>query len=129
MYMTDRILVLLKEQGSDQATLAKHLGKRASTVNYWFTKKKQIPHEYLPEVCKFLNTTEEYLISGTDEIPATEDKASENPPALAEDEAELLRIYRCLDREGRTMVLAAAYNHRARINGAGENKETTTTTA
>ena len=120
MTIAERALDLMRQQRKTQAALAESVGAQKSTVNYWFNKSSDIPGEYIERVCAFLGVSPNYLITG---IPDDNDLAAHDGSTgldLAGDEAELLQIYRSLDREGRTMILATAYTQRSRLHSSGD---------
>ena len=124
MTIAERVYEILHQQGKTQAALAEYVGSTKSSVNYWFKKSGDIPCEFLGPICAFLNISPNYLITGVpDEVVDT----TPHEDTLSEDEVELVRIFRLLDREGRTMVLAYAYTQRTRVFSQGEN--TTSVTA
>lgn len=116
MTISERVFATLKQRGKTQVALAEYLGMNKSTVGYWFKNGGGIPSECLMPICQFLGISPNFVLTG---IP---DPDPEDAPVsdMTEDERELLRVYRQLDREGRTMTLATAYNHRNRVNGAGD---------
>lgn len=123
MTITERVYEILNQQGKTQAALAEYVGSTKSSVNYWFKRSGDIPCEFLAPICTFLGVSPNYLITGVpDEVVDTKP----HDDTLSEDEVELLRIFRILDREGRTMVLASAYSQRSRVFAQGENKASVT---
>lgn len=123
MTIAERVYEILNQQGKTQAALAEYLGSTKSSVNYWFKKSGDIPCEYLAPICVFLGVSPNYLITG---VPDDEIDTKPHDDSLNEDEIELIRIFRLLDREGRTMVLASAYSQRSRVFTQGENKSSVT---
>ena len=61
----------------------------------------------LLKVAKTLNTTMEYLMGETDDIDAKIEAAS-NAPGMAQDEKELLELYRAVSVEGKAAIMTAA---------------------
>lgn len=122
MTIAERVYEILNEQGKKQSELADFLGIGRSSVNYWFRVGGSIPSDMIVPVSTFLGVSVNYLVTGVKE-PEIKPIASTD---LEEDEAELLRVYRLLDREGKVMVLSCAYTHKNRVLDIGERKQTET---
>lgn len=116
MTISERVFDTLKKQGKTQVALAEYLGLNKSTVGYWFKNGGGIPSECLMPICQFLGISPTFVLTGIPDPEPEEAPVSD----MTEDERELIRVYRQLDREGRTMTLATAYSHRNRINGSGD---------
>ena len=120
MTINERIFDILKSQGKTQVALAEYLGSNNSTVGYWFKNGGGIPSDYIVPICQFLAVSPNFVLTGVPDPEPEEAPVSD----MTEDECELIRVYRQLDREGRTMTLATAYSHRNRLTGAGDESFT-----
>lgn len=123
MTISERMTELLNQQGKTQVDLAKSIGASPSSVNYWVKKNSDIPSSAIIGIAEYLNVTPFFLLTGEEEPEPEQIVERVEIPVgekLTEEESELVRIYRNLDREGRTMVLATAYQHRARMMTGGD---------
>lgn len=119
MTVSERVYEVLKAQKHTQVELAEYLGASTSSVGYWFNKGGDIPSRFLLPICQFLNITTNYLLTG---VPDPVIDTTPTADSLSEDEQELVRTYRLLDREGRIMVMATAYSHKSRLFGSGGDR-------
>ncbi len=106
----DRIINLMSEKQVTQAAVGQVCGMTKSTINYIYNHRTDIGSRYIVPIAKLLDVDPMYLLTGEERYENTE---KETP--LPADESELLSVYEKLDREGKTMVLATAYTHRARV--------------
>lgn len=95
MQFVQRMFDLLEQQGKKKADLARFLGVRPTTVTEWSTKGKQPLAEYISRISEFLNVSNDYLLTG-----------KEKTPTILEDEAEVLEMYRKLDKNSKTIIKA-----------------------
>lgn len=119
MTISERVYEILNDQKKSQIALAEYLGLARSSVNYWFKKGGDIPSAMILPISTFLGVSPNYILTG---VPDPELSSVPVDSSLTDDEAELVRLYRLLDREGKTMVLSAAYQHKNRILSAGKNE-------
>ncbi len=118
MSINQRVFELLGSQKSKQIELAKALGISASTLNSWKLRGSDPPARYIYAIANFFSVSIEYILLGNDMFPAH--------PALQEDETALLKIYRTLQEDGRTLLLAKAYQEQRRLStGASYQSEGT----
>lgn len=75
----DRIFELVDQKYKEQRDFAKDLGVTASIVSQWRTGKSASYNRYLPQIAAVLNTSVEYLLTGS--APAA-DTSSPASPAL-----------------------------------------------
>lgn len=85
--------------------MAAFLNTRSSTVHGW-AQSRSPSAEYILPICEFLGVTPEYLLSGKDPEPVTEESL------LEPTELELLGIYRHLDRDGKRILEGKALDLR-----------------
>lgn len=119
MTINERIFTLMQEQGKKKSELAEHLGVGDTTVGYWSrnTERGGYPCDMLIPTAEFLGVSVHYLLTGEPDPPPTivTVQAPDRGPTLTEEEEELLKVFRGLDREGKTMTLSTAYTHRSRL--------------
>ena len=129
MNITERVFEKLKELGMTQVELCDATGITKSTMNYILTNNKKFEADYIIPIANKLGVTVSWLLTGDENSVDKEVFIKEVEAPLPEDVKELIKIYRSLDMEGRTMVLATAYKHRARVNALAEEKKADNTTS
>ena len=120
MTIGERVFSLMKEQRRTQRDLANYLGVSETTVSYWARNTQgMFPSDMLVPVAGYLGVSVYYLLTGEDDpLPPVINVTSPDPEsALPEEERELLKVFRGLDREGKVMTLSTAYTHRSRLAG------------
>lgn len=85
MNISQKVQDELKKHNLTQKELSNHLSIATSTINNWIKLNRSIPAEYIIPICKFLDITPYYLLTGK------EKEEFENIP-----EQELLESYRKL---------------------------------
>ena len=100
-YMIDR--------GYEQVDLVNKLGYSFSTVSDWVHGKKYPRVDAMQKLAKTLNVSISDLTSDKEDIvlPAQQ---------LNEDEEELIRIYRSLERRERHQLMSLVYDFQSRCN-------------
>lgn len=109
MTVTDRVLSVMKTKKVTQISLSETTGISKSTLNYILTKHKSFEADQILTIAECLDVPLIWLLTG--ETP----EEYQSRYTLSEDEKELLNVYRDLDREGKTMTLATAYQHRSKL--------------
>ncbi|MCL2053135.1 MAG: helix-turn-helix domain-containing protein [Oscillospiraceae bacterium] len=98
---------LCKENNVKISPLLKELGLSVGAISRW--KKGIFPSaETLMRLSKRFNCSIDYLLGLTD-APTPPSKEPTSELQLADDEQELLNIYRALNSRGKTLVKAEAY--------------------
>lgn len=64
MSVINNLLSILAEKGLRQADLCKAINVNSSTVTNWKIRNSDPPAKYIMPICKFLNITPEYLLTG-----------------------------------------------------------------
>ena len=82
MSINERMFLLLSERNLKYKDLADHLNINKTVVSAWKSRKTNPPAEYIVQICKLLNVTTEYLLTG---------KENES---LNEEEQKLVEAYR-----------------------------------
>ena len=123
MSITDRIIQFMEQNGITQAALAQALGWTKSTLNYTILNRKPFAADDILPIAKFLNVSPMWLLTGEEQQPVIQEEIRYIEPDLPEDERALLDIYKGLDLEGRSTVLATAYQHRSRMQTSNYGKE------
>ena len=98
MDIIDRINLCLAEIGKTGAEMSRDLGLSNSAYSQWNTHKYHPSKKTLAKIAPYLKTTVEYLLTGKKE-PAT------YGDGLAEDEKEIIRLFRTVSPETRTAML------------------------
>ena len=114
MDITDRVLAAMKEKKITQVSLSEATGISKSTLNYILTKHKSFEADHIVAIADKLGVSLIWLLTGNDS------ECSNDSPSLPEDENELINIYRSLDREGKTMTLATAYQYRSKVKAGNQ---------
>ena len=110
MTINQRVFELLGSEKSKQIELAKALGISASTLNSWKVRGSDPPARYICAIADFFSVSIDYVLTGKNLTPAN--------PGLDKDESALLQIYRCLEPDGRSILLATAYQEKRRLESA-----------
>ena len=55
---------ILKERKITQKELCQQISIAESKLSYWLTKSKSIPSEYIVPICKYLNISPIFLLTG-----------------------------------------------------------------
>ena len=107
------IISTLEERGiSDRACLVGS-GLAMTFLADWRSGKVRNPS--FDKVCAIFK----YLGLSLDTMSAVEPFEVSDDEKMTEDEMELLRLYRMVDREGKTLVLSAAYTEKRRCAEQG----------
>ncbi len=83
----ERMLGLIREQGKTENELADYIGLSDSAMSRWKYDGSCYYAKYIYEICKFLETTPNYLFFGP----------YDDEERLSLKEKEMLRMYRSLD--------------------------------
>ena len=110
MTINQRVFELLGSEKSKQVELAKALGISASTLNSWKVRGSDPPARYICAIADFFSVSIDYVLTGKNLTPAN--------PGLDKDESALLQIYRCLEPDGRSILLATAYQEKRRLESS-----------
>lgn len=88
MSIINRIVELLKSNGTSQADLCNYINIKYNVFTTWKTRETDPPAKYLVQICEFLDITLEYLLTGKEKNSLKGN--------LSNDEQELLLIYKGL---------------------------------
>lgn len=108
MTIMERICSLLEQRGIKNKTVCELLEINSSTFSTWKAANMDgIPSQYIPPLAGLFGMTCDELLTGHTQI------------VTDANDANLVRIYRGLDWEGKQIVIAAAVQERRRMeNGA-----------
>ena len=123
MTVSERIIQYMDEHHITQVALAKALGVQKSTLNYTFKNKGDFSASDVVTIANFLGVSPMWVLTGEEVQPIIKEEIRYIEPELPEDEKSLLEIYRGLDLEGKSTVLATAYQHRNRMQSATYPKD------
>ena len=101
----ERIQALMTARGIKKTAFAAAVGVSYGNVSDWQSGRSSSSVEKLERIADYFGVSLDYLVGRDDRYPAP-----------SEDACELMRIYDTLDREGRTVVLGAAYQERRRCS-------------
>ena len=88
-----RITDQLIHQGKTQKQLTEYIGGTQGMYSDWKSGRMRSYERYMDKIADFLNVSKTYLLTGRDDDP---------------DEAELIKIYRHMDKERRRKLLMIA---------------------
>ena len=88
---------ILKERKITQKGLCQQIGITESKLSYWLTKGKSIPSEYIVPICKYLNISPIFLLTG-------QESDSKNQITLSKEEIEFIKEYRYLSNKSKSEI-------------------------
>ena len=98
MTLADRIRAGMSASGVSQAELARACGVKPPSINGWLSgRAKFLRGENLLRAAQVLRVNRDWLATGRGEMSDSE--------ALSDQEAELLRMFRAVDDEARSLVM------------------------
>lgn len=65
MDIVDRLFFLVDEKYKEQKEFAQDIGVHPTRISEWRKRKSQSYQKYLPQIAEALNTTTEYLLTGS----------------------------------------------------------------
>ncbi|MDP4152861.1 MAG: helix-turn-helix transcriptional regulator [Bacillota bacterium] len=96
--ISQRLFEIMKEKKLSDADLARGTGISANTIGDWRRKGTNPSADKIPCICNFLDISTDFLLMG-----------KERAPQIPESMNELFEVYETLDKAGRAIVLAKAY--------------------
>ena len=104
-------------KGIRQVEISEHMGVSQGTVSNWFKGTNSIDIENLAELCAFLGVSLDQVFGVEPITPDVE---------LSSEEADLLSLFRSLNREARNMLMntARAFTGNPDMQKEGANSET-----
>lgn len=88
---------ILKKRKISQKKLCQQIGITESKLSYWLTKGKNIPSEYIVPICKYLNISPIFLLTG-------QESDSKNQITLSKEEIEFIKEYRYLSDKSQSEI-------------------------
>ena len=88
---------ILKKRKITQKGLCQQVGITESKLSYWLTKGKSIPSEYIVPICKYLNISPIFLLTG-------QESDSKNQITLSKEEIEFIKEYRYLSNKSKSEI-------------------------
>lgn len=108
----DLILQTLEARGISDRQCLMACGIKSSFLADWKSGKAKNPtFEKVYPIFQYLGLSLDDFGKSIEPVPP--------PVEMTEDEEELLRMYRMLDREGKTLVLSSAYGEKRRLAEQG----------
>jgi len=99
MSISQRMFELMEKKGFKKAEFARQINCTPQAINNWRDRGTTPPMEYLPAICKALDISWEYLVTG---------KETTTAPHLTVDEEHLLKNYRKASDKGRGRIQECA---------------------
>lgn len=109
MFDYNRIQDLLDAKRMSAIDMCKTCGISSGNVSDWKSGRSAPSATKLIAIADYFGVSVDYLMGRSSETILETD-----------DERELLKIYKSADREGKTMILAAALTEKRRMNKMGE---------
>lgn len=114
----ERLVTIMKQRKITRKQFCADVGIGINQIKYWENNNNTPDAEVLSRISSYLGVTVSYLLEYTDDPDpiALIDPSKKDPPmleafkeafAVAEEEAELLDLFRKVPKESRPMVLAA----------------------
>lgn len=94
MDAAERLFALVSQKFPEQKDFAAAIGVSAKTVSTWRTGRNKSYVKYLPQIAAALGTTTEYILTGVEKSPASDE--AERPECwdlLTREEREKAREY------------------------------------
>lgn len=106
MNISNLLKTLRTEKELSQAQLAEVLGITQDSISLW-EKGKRVPDtQYVVKLADFFGVSTDYLLGRSDELGYVTVQSSPTVPALADDEAQLLALFRKMDRAQKVRAVA-----------------------
>ena len=106
MVSYERLQALMESRNLKKAAFAQAIGISQGNLNDWRNGRSSPSVEKLERIADYFGVSTDFLLGRDDRYPVP-----------TEDACEVLRIFSDLDREGRTVVLSAAYTEKRRCSG------------
>lgn len=103
--MFRKIHLLMLSKGINKAELQKAIGVSSGNLSDWANGRSQPSVSKLIKIADYFNVTLDYLCDRGTGV------------SLSSEAEELVKIYDALDKEGRVVVMAAAYTQKQRMSG------------
>ena len=100
MSIINRIVELLKSNGTSQADLCNYINIKYNVFTTWKTRETDPPAKYLVQICEFLDITLEYLLTGKEKNSLKGN--------LSNDEQELLEYFNKLSDKSKGKIIERA---------------------
>lgn len=117
MQFVDRFNELLKSREITAYRLSIDAGIPQTTISGWKNGQNVPSGKYLEKLAKYFNVSTDVLLYGTD--GHSSGIANPEPPALTDEEVELLSYFRALGPSGRRRVLVFAEDQKNAIAEKG----------
>lgn len=111
----DRICLLIKENNTSGAKMAKDLGFSSGLFSQWKSGKQQISQKKLEKIADYFSVTVDDLLGRTPPISYA--------PTLSDTEQELIELFRSLTPEQAEMLLLTARTAAAQNDRKAAQKE------
>lgn len=106
MDISNLLKTLRVEKGLSQARLAKVLGITQDSISLWENGKRFPDTQYITKLADFFGVSTDYLLGRSDELGYVTMQNFPAPPALSNEETELLARFREMDRAQKVRVMA-----------------------
>lgn len=112
MQIIERIYKILNEKNLKAKDLSEYLGINQSVLSTWKKRCKNPPSEYIIQICEFLGTTPEYLLTGNDALEFKKEDLSDQKKlaySLTQEEMEIITQWRKLSYEDKVILKGDLY--------------------
>ena len=93
MTINERMFEIMKQKNIKNKELAECLGVNQTVISAWKKRGNSPPAENIVQICKLLNISYEYLLTGKEK------------EALTKQETELINNFRLLEPEEKEMII------------------------
>ena len=101
MEVVDRIFDLVQKKKIEQKEFATLIGTTDKVVSAWRRGRTKSYTKYLPQIAEALDTSVEYLMTGTE----AKKEPTGNADGLSAEEADLLELFRGLSDDEQDLVV------------------------
>ena len=96
MTINNRLFTIMNEKNIKMSELARELGINKTVISAWKNRGTNPPIEYTVQICKLLNISIEYYITGKEK------------EQISQEEQKLLNAYRSADARGKKTIMRTA---------------------
>ena len=109
MTIGDRVFIRMSELGMTQKAFSEATGIAQSTISEWKSKRTNPTSEKIMIICKVLDVTPEWLLSGADNTGDRGNKLNLLVVDRNSELGEIITSYNSLDMKSRSMLMGYMY--------------------
>lgn len=114
-FIAAKLKSIMAEKGLNPMEFSELTGISRSTIEGYIKAKSLLKLDSLLLICEKLQISADVFLGLKEKTPS---------PPLTDDESEILDIYRNLDKEGKSIIAAACYQERRRMQAHNEQSAT-----